>query len=60
MTQLEIDLAVASSTGESVQEIRRRGFLLADQIEVDYDPEPAPQIVDWDSLLDSQRIVLFP
>jgi hypothetical protein len=59
MTQLEIDLAVAVSTGESIQEIRRRGFVVADQFEVDYDPEPAPQIVDWD-LLDSQRLGLFP
>jgi len=59
MTQLEIDQAVASSTGESIQEIRRRGFVIADQVAVDYDPEPTPQIVDWDQL-DSQRLSLFP
>jgi hypothetical protein len=59
MTQLEIDLQVAESTGESLQEIRRRGFVLADLFDVDYDPEPCPQIVDWD-LLDSTRVSLFP
>jgi len=49
----------ASSPGESIQEIRRLGFVIADQFEVDIDPEPSPQIVDWD-LLDSQRLGLFP
>jgi hypothetical protein len=34
MTQFEIDRAVAFSTGESIQEIRRRGFVVADQFEV--------------------------
>ena len=59
MRQEEIDRAVALCTRESVKEIRRRGFVMADEVVVDYDPEPAPQIVDWDQL-DSQRLTLFP
>jgi hypothetical protein len=59
MTQLEIDQAVTSSIGESLQEVRRLGFTIADEIIVDYDSEPSPKIVDWD-LLDSERLGLFP
>lgn len=52
MTQQELDSALHSITGESLNEIRRRGFGLADPIEVDFDPEPYgnPQLVDWDEL----------
>ena len=47
-----IDRTVCRATGESVREISRRGFSLADLIEVDYDPESevSPQVMDWDEL----------
>ena len=49
MTQLEIDIQVAIATGESLSEIQRRGFSLANSIEVDHDPEPrGPLVFDWD------------
>jgi len=62
MTQSQIDRSVSRTTGEPLREIRRRGFSLADPVEVQFDPEPcqrAPQIVDWDAL-DAQRLSLFP
>ena len=57
MTQHELDSAVANATGENASEIHRRGFSLADPLEVNFDPEPndlPPQVVDWDAL-DLQR-----
>jgi len=50
MTQAEIDRNVAGVTGESLREIRRRGFSLADPIEPDFDPEPSDPagVIDWD------------
>lgn len=51
MTQNQLDRAVASRTGESVQEIKRLGFSLADPSDVNFDPEPydaPPQTIDWD------------
>jgi hypothetical protein len=59
MTQIEIAQAVASSIGESLQEVRRLGFTIDDEIIVDYDSEPSPKTVDWD-LFDSERLGLFP
>lgn len=61
MTQRELNLAVASRTGESVAEISRRGFVPLTRIPVDFDPElPASEPLDWDAL-DRGRIgVLFP
>lgn len=59
MTQNQIDRAVASRTGETIAEIKRLGFSLADPSEVDYDPEPfdvPPQMIDWD-LYELQRNV---
>jgi hypothetical protein len=49
---------VARATGETVREVRRRGFVPVDLDDVEFDPEPnelPPQIVDWDALAD-QRI----
>ncbi len=40
MTQLDIDRAVATATGESLYEISHRGFGIADPLEVRHDPEP--------------------
>jgi hypothetical protein len=62
MTQRQLNEAVAAATGESLRQIRQRGFGLADPFEVDFDPEPddvPPQIVDWDSV-DADRLFLFP
>jgi hypothetical protein len=52
MRQNELDLAVAKVTGESICEIARMGFSLANPVVVDFDPEPAvrpPLIIDWDA-----------
>ena len=62
MTQSQIDRLVSYATGEPVREIHRRGFGLADSLDVNYDPEPSglsPQTVDWDAL-DAERPSLFP
>ena len=62
MQSREIERAVANRTGESLAEIRRRGFQLADPIDVRFDPEPPRRMgrmVDWDAL-DAQRLGLFP
>ena len=51
MQQEEINLAVAHTTGESLMEIERLGFTLADPTVVEYDPEPLtrwPLVIDWD------------
>jgi len=61
MTQRDLDLAVARSTGENVREIHRRGFSLANPLDVDFDPEPndlPPKTVDWDAL-DRRRHTAF-
>ena len=51
MTQQQLDRAVAKATGESLCEIRHRGFSIADPAVVASDPEPddlPPQCIDWD------------
>ena len=48
MTQAELDREVSQATGETMSEVRRRGFSL---IEI---PDRRPQVIDWD-LLDQQR-----
>jgi len=53
MTQRELNCAVACATGESLCEIRRRGFSIVDPNEVCFDPEPdllSPQMIDWDDV----------
>ena len=53
MTQLQLDRAVAKATGESLGEIRHRGFSIADPTDVDFDPGPCillPQFIDWDEI----------
>jgi hypothetical protein len=61
MTQAQLDRRVSAATGESLTEIRQRGFSLADPLDVHHDPEPTrrPQIVDWDGMAAS-RVSLFP
>ena len=53
MTQSELEISVSRATGESLCEIRSRGFSLADPEDVNFDPEPrdlSPQWIDWDDL----------
>jgi hypothetical protein len=62
MTQRELDCAVAVATGESLPEVRRHGFSIADPVDVDFDPEPCdlpPQWLDWEEVqaVDSVRPV---
>lgn len=62
MNSRRLERAVARATGESLREIRCRGFGPADPAEADFDPEPddvPPQIVDWDALA-QDRYTLFP
>ena len=53
MTQQEIDSAVMEATGETLCDVRRMGFSIADPVDVYFDPEPddlPPQIIDWDEM----------
>jgi hypothetical protein len=57
MTQHELNCAVAAATGETLGDVRRMGFSLADPTETNFDPEPdclPPQVIDWDDL-EAQR-----
>jgi len=54
MTQAELDRAVAEATGESIQTIGRRGFVLLTPTPV----EREPLTVNWDEL-DADRVALF-
>ena len=63
MTQSQLNRAVADATGETVTEIKRLGFGLADPDEVSFDPEPAvfgheleAKFIDWDRR-DAERYV---
>lgn len=59
ITQSEVNQLVADATGEDVNEIRHRGFSMADPMHVNFDPEPEDLpslIVDWDEM-DLQRNV---
>lgn len=58
MTQPELDFVVAMVTGECLSEIRRRGFSIADPVDVHFDPEPCavpPQWLDWEQVQDTRR-----
>lgn len=62
MTQQEIDDAVAKVTGEDLPQIRQRGFVLADPMNVQFDPEPCvlpPQVLDWDQVQLERNVALF-
>lgn len=56
MSQLEFEQAVAAATGESVRTIHNLGFGIADPLEADYDPEPMPMYLDWDSMLPAMLV----
>ena len=61
MTQAKLNRAVSRVTGESLGTIRRRGFSVADPLDVDFDPEPynPPAMVDWD-VVDANRLAILP
>ena len=60
MTQAQLNRAVASATGETISEIRRMGFGIADPEAVAFDPAPEEgRYVDWDAV-DGQRCALMP
>lgn len=62
MSPRKLERAVARATGETLAEIRRRGFSVVDPAAIDFDPEPterSPQIVNWDELA-AHRVSLFP
>jgi hypothetical protein len=62
MRSTRLEAAVARATGESVREIRHRGFGLVDETDVDIEAEScdvAPQVVNWDDLA-RRRVSLFP
>ena len=63
MTQQEIDNAVAEVTGETLCDVRRIGFSIADPLEVCFDPEPddlPPNIIDWDQLELERNYAMYP
>ena len=63
MTQAELYREVASATGETFSEISRRGFSIADPVEVAFDPEPddfQPQMIDWDQVELQRNVPMFP
>ena len=54
MSQAELDRQVSRITGESLREVRRRGFsVLSPQLSV-FDPDAddlcQPQVLDWDQV----------
>ncbi|MFV0446244.1 MAG: hypothetical protein ACK5Q5_21945 [Planctomycetaceae bacterium] len=63
MTQQEIDNAVAEVTGETLCDVRRIGFTIADPMHVNFDPEPddlPPNIIDWDQLELERNYAMYP
>lgn len=69
MNQNRIDRMVAAATGESLAEIRRRGFSLADPWTVHHDPEADrneidsdfdDHFVDWDSVQADRHVSIRP
>ncbi len=50
MTRKQLEQAVAHRTGESLREVRRRGFSIVrpDDLDQDQDLYSVPNIVDWD------------
>ncbi|MEW4490909.1 hypothetical protein AB1L42_22700 [Thalassoglobus sp. JC818] len=63
MTQREIDDAVCVATGDTLCDVRRIGFSIADPLEVNFDPEPddlPPNIIDWDQLELERNYAVYP
>ncbi len=60
MTQRELESALARATGESSAEIRRLGFQLEPQLDLDCEPDDRdPLTIDWDRL-DQERVAIYP
>ncbi len=62
MTREQLEREVACITGESLAEIRRRGFSLAHRNWADFDNRDdggPPQFIDWDEPTD-HAVSLFP
>ena len=57
MTNALLNRAIARATGESVSEIKRRGFQLLTHRPVERDPED--MIVDWDKLALQRNVGLI-
>ena len=55
MTQSELNRGVARSTGESVGEISRRGFVPIEDLNRECDPP-----IDWDELEAIRNINIYP
>ena len=53
MTQAELERALVDATGESLTEIRRRGFSLVDA-------GPEPLTIDWDEMQQVERLRYEP
>jgi hypothetical protein len=63
MTQNQLNQLIADTTGEDIDDIRQRGFSLADPLEVNFDPEPCdlpPQVVDWDEADLQHNVAVVP
>ena len=73
MTQNRLDRMVAAATGESLAEIRRRGFSIADPWTVHHDPEAdrneidiehdldiEASLVDWDAVQADRHVGIVP
>lgn len=58
MSPVELERAVASVTGETRREIRRRGFQLVTP-DTESVGDDDLSVVDWDAL-EAERPVLFP
>jgi hypothetical protein len=60
MHQRDLHRAIAQRTGETISEIARRGFSLADPLDPNLDPEPLDetQYIDWDQLTLEQNIAV--
>jgi hypothetical protein len=55
MTQNDLNRAVAHSTGETVTEISRRGFVPLDDLAADDGPP-----IDWDTLEAGRNVTTYP
>ncbi len=55
MTQNDLNRCVAQSTGETVSEISRRGFVPLEDLDFDNDPP-----IDWDELEARRFVKLQP
>ncbi len=55
MTQRDLNRAVAQSTGETVSEISRRGFVPVEELDRECEPP-----IDWDELEARRHVNIFP